>query len=442
MVQAVSDCGNNMFFKLFKSRNDPKDRGAEKKARSRRVKHKQNKQNRVEKIPVDQLRPGMFVRELDIPWEDSTFLFQGVTIESQSDVLEVQKQCKHVWVDYTEYQLVDSKKGAPSTAFASNQSLLEVEEAYPEARDVHEQVQQVVKKMFSDIRLGGEIDVTTVKQSISSSVSSILQNPDASIWLTRLREKDDHIGQHVMNVAALSIIAGRALDLSNNDLQNLGVCALMHDVGKSLLPLELINRSGTFNEVELGLMRTHPQLGHDILSQAKNIYSGAAIVALSHHENFDGSGYPRGLKGDDIPLFARIVAIADAYDSMTTKQAHRDAYSPTQALDELYAKRDKQFDSQLVLKFIDGIGIFPPGSIVEMTNGEVGIVLSTTNEKLNPRVIMILDKNKDASVQQMVDLSQLSIDSDGQAYQIKTTLADGAFGIVVDEFQRAGLRIG
>ena len=430
-----------MFFKLFKSNNKSKDRVASKASASRRVKHQQDKQNRIEKIPVDQLRPGMYVRELDIPWEESTFMFQGLTIESQSDIMEVQKQCKHVWVDYTEYRLVDAKKN-DAVGFAANQSLLEVEEVYPEAREVHDQAQQVVKQMFNDIRLGGEIDVQKVRQSINSSVASILRNPDASIWLTRLKEKDDLTGQHVMNVAALSIIAGRSMNMSKTDLENLGVCALMHDVGKSLLPLELISRSGTLNSVELGLIRTHPQLGHDILSKSKNMYSGAANVALCHHEHFDGNGYPNGLKGEEIPLFARIVSIADAYDSMTTKQAHRNAYSPTQALDELYAKRDKQFDAELVLKFIDGIGIFPPGSIVEMTNGEVGIVLSTTSEKLSPRVIMILDRNKDASVQQMVDLSLMSVDTDGQPYQIKTTLADGSFGIVVDEFQRAGLRIG
>ena len=430
-----------MFFKLFKSNNKSKDRVASKASASRRVKHQQDKQNRIEKIPVDQLRPGMYVRELDIPWEESTFMFQGLTIESQSDILEVQKQCKHVWVDYTEYRLVDAKKSG-ATGFAANQSLLEVEEVYPEAREVHDQAQQVVKQMFNDIRLGGEIDVQKVRQSINSSVASILRNPDASIWLTRLKEKDDLTGQHVMNVAALSIIAGRSMNMSKTDLENLGVCALMHDVGKSLLPLDLISRSGTLNSVELGLIRTHPQLGHDILSKSKNMYSGAAKVALSHHEHYDGNGYPNGLKGEEIPLFARIVSIADSYDSMTTKQAHRNAYSPTQALDELYAKRDKQFDAELVLKFIDGIGIFPPGSIVEMTNGEVGIVLSTTSEKLSPRVIMILDRNKDATVQQMVDLSLMSVDTDGQPYQIKTTLADGSFGIVVDEFQRAGLRIG
>lgn len=400
---------------------------------------------RTEKITVDQLRIGMFVRELDIPWEQSTFMFQGVEIKSQQDILDVQRQCQHVWVDYTEYRLADTPEEAStgSSAFNGKRSLLEVEEAYPKAKEAHKETQAVVTQLFSDMRLGGEIDVDRVKQSIHTSVESIKRNPDASIWLTRLHEKDNLTAQHVLNVAALSIITGRALNLSQSALENLGVCALMHDIGKTLLPLELINRrGGECNDVERGLLRTHPQLGHDILSKTKNMYEGAAAVALTHHEHVDGSGYPRNLKGDDIPEFARIIAIANAYDNLTSTLINPDAISPTEALDHLYAQRGKQFDDRLVLKFIDGISIFPPGSIVEMTNGEVGIVLSTTQEKLNPRVIIILDSAKDATAQQMVDLSQMHADANGEPYRIKTTLADGSYGIVVDEFQRAGLRLG
>ena len=160
------------------------------------------------------------------------------------------------------------------------------------------------------------------------------------------------------------------------------------------------------------------------------------------HERPDGKGYPRGLTAEKIPKYAKMVAIAEAYDVITTTQNYREALSPSEALQELYANRGTQFDENLVISFIDAVGIFPPGSIVEMVNGEIGIVLTNTKDKLRPKIIMILDANKEASAQRVVDLSQMDADNDGTVYQIKTTLSDGSFGIDVEDFQRAGLRMG
>ena len=169
--------------------------------------------------------------------------------------------------------------------------------------------------------------------------------------------------------------------------------------------------------------------------------SGAADVAHSHHERPDGTGYPRRLDADSIPLFAKIVSIAEAYDTMTATQPYREARSPSDALQELYAQRGKQFDEDLVIRFIDAIGIFPPGSVVEMVNGEIGIVLSNTSDKLRPRVIMILDAHHEPMAQRVVDLFKLDTDSEGKVYQVKTTHRDGSFGIEVNDFQKAGLRL-
>ncbi len=429
-----------MFLKLFKSKKSSAQ--SQKDKARRRIKHQQDKKNRTEKIPVSQLRIGMFVRELDIPWEESSFMFQGIELKTQDEILQVQQQCKHVWVDYTEYCLDSGKPNNAANPFKPVQPSILVEEEYNDAKLVHTQTKHIITNVFEDIRLGGEIDVGKVKQSINNSVSSILRNPDASIWLTRLQEKDNNTAQHSLNVAALSVIAGRSLGFSRTELENLGVCALLHDIGKAQLPRELSHKCDNLSEREEALLRKHAEIGFQLLSSSKNIYSGAAQVALTHHERVDGQGYPRGTGADDIPQYAKIVAIADAYDSMTSRNMNSRAMSPTESLDILYSERGKRFDEKLVLKFIEGIGIYPPGSIVEMTNGEVGIVLSTTDERLQPRVILMLDENKDATVQQVVDLSLMNLDTLGKPYQIKTTLHDGAFGIIVEEFQRAGLRIG
>jgi HD-GYP domain-containing protein (c-di-GMP phosphodiesterase class II) len=426
-----------MFFNLFKSKNPTPRSGG------KRAKHAQDKKNKVEKIPVDQLRIGMYVRELDIPWEESSFMFQGMDIKTQQDVLDVQRQCASVWVDYTEYRLTDSRPADKAgSAFASKISLIDLEEKYDDAKDVHTKTKQIVTRLFDNVAVGGDVNVAQVKESVSSSVGSILRNPDASIWLTRLSEKDNAIVQSSLNVSALSIIAGRAMDMTKRELESLGVCALMHNIGKTKLPNELIQKAEPLSKAERVVLQTHTQIGYDILSASKTLDPKAAKVALLHHERVDGAGYPQALKGDKIPLFAKIVAIADAYNEMTTESPGYTPKSSSEALDSLYAERGKQFDSELVLKFIDGIGIFPPGSLVEMTNGEVGLVLSSTKQKLKPMVILILNKAKEAAIQQVIDLSGMCVDLAGAPYQIKTTLPDGTFGLVADDFQRAGLRFG
>ncbi len=432
-----------MFSKFFsKNKSEVAKKSASSRS-SKKTNHKQDRKSKFEKISVDQLRVGMYVRELDIPWEKSSFLLQGVDVKTQQDILEVQKQCSHVWVDYLEYRLSDVPDKQNTNAFNSEISLIQIQEDYDDARQVHEQSREFVSRVFSEIASGREVDAARVIQTVNCSVSSILQNPDAAIWLTRLSEKNNHTAQHSLNVTALSIILGKTLDFSKNELEKLGISALMHDIGKAKLPDELVSRKEAIREDELLEMRKHTAIGATILAQSKNIPSIVAKVALHHHERVDGTGYPKGLKNDDIPLYARIISIADSYDWMTTSSSlgESECLSQTEAIGELYKERGKQFDEDLVIKFIDGIGVFPPGSLVEMTNGEVGIVLSASQEKLKPKVILILNQIKDAAVQQVVDLSLMSVDVAGVPYQIKSTLRDGTYGINVSEFQRAGLRL-
>lgn len=434
-----------MLFNLFKSdpsgKSKPTSNG---KNVDRRIKTAQNKNQRLEQLAVQHLRVGMYVRKLDKPWEESGFMFQGFEIKNQEDLLALQRECQYVWVDYTEFHLADTISKPKQQSITPNPFVpkTHVEEEYDGAKEFHVLAQHTVQKMFEDIRLGGQIDAGKVKTAVNRTVESILRNPDASIWLTRLRAKDAHTAQHSLNVTALSIVLGRSLGMTTHEMENLGVCAMLHDIGKTSLPNELINKPEKLNNEEWVQMKKHARFGRDILVSTQSVYSGAADVAYSHHERIDGKGYPRGLTDDQIPLYAQIVAITETYDTITTKQIYREARSPSEALHILYNERGKQFDDDLVIKFIDSIGIFPPGSIVEMTNGEVGIVLSNTNEKLKPRVIMLLDRNKDAGPQRVVDLSQMQPDAKNEPYQIKTTLRDGEYGLIVEDFQRAGLRIG
>ena len=387
----------------------------------------------------------MFVVELDIPWEESSFMFQGLEIRSPGDVLAVQKECSHVWVDYDEFslQLNESSSEIPAQDVGFIQDTgVQVEDELEAANEVHELASQAITDVFKEIRLGAEIDGGKVKQAVNGCVDSILRNPDASVWMTRIQAKHEATAQHSMNVAALSIIMAKSMGMSPREMEDIGVCGMLHDVGKTSVSTEILQKTGPLTDEEWAEMQSRTRYGRDILMSTNSVLSGAADVAHSHHERPDGKGYPRGLNDDSIPLFAKIVSIAEAYDTMTINQPYRAAYSPSDALQELYAQCGKQFDEGLVIRFIDAIGIFPPGSIVEMINGEVVIVLSNTKDKLRPRVIIILDAIGEPTTQRMVDLSQLETDDQGNVYQIKTTHRDGSYGIDIGEFQRAGLRMG
>jgi len=434
-----------MFKKLFKSEEkkpEPRRRSAPRSQQNRTQKTRKQHQ----KIDVADLRVGMFVAELDKPWEESGFMFQGLEVKSASDIQAVQKECKHVWVDFDEFSLKKDPKGkglpaAPGAA-STQDTGVSVEDEFEAAKEVHSLASEAVSTLFEEIRLGAEVDGGKVKQAVNGCVDSILRNPDASVWLTRIQAKHEATAQHSLNVAALSIVMAKAAGMTQREMEDVGVCGMLHDVGKTSISTEVLSKTGPLSPEEMAEMQKHTRYGRDILISTKSVMSGAADVAHSHHEREDGQGYPRKLPSESIPMFAKIVAIAEAYDTMTTKQTYKEACSPSEALQELYSLRGKQFDEDMVIKFIDAVGIFPPGSIVEMLNGEIGIVLANTSDKLRPRVIIILDAAKEPVPQVVVDLSQMDADNEGTVYQIKTTLSDGSYGIDVADFQRAGLRMG
>ena len=427
-----------------KASGGPEPRTASRASRPQRERTRRTRKLR-ERIDVKDLRVGMFVVELDKPWEESSFMFQGLEVKSPSDVLAVQRECEYVFVDYDEFSLQRGPSGAGAAGGpgvgSSASGEIDVADEFEAAREVHSLAAQTVSTLFEEIRLGAEVDGGRVVQAVNGCVDSILRNPDASVWLTRIQAKHQHTAQHSLNVSALSIVAARSMNLSPREMEDVGVCGMLHDVGKTSVSAEVLDKRGPLGPEELEEMRRHARYGRDILLSTRSVMSGAADVAHCHHERPDGTGYPRGLDADSIPPFAKIVSIAEAYDTMTTTQPYREARSPSDALQELYAQRGRQFDEDLVIRFIDAIGIFPPGSVVEMVNGEIGIVLSNTSDKLRPRVIMILDSHREPMAQRVVDLFKLDTDSEGKVYQVRTTHRDGSFGIEVADFQKAGLRL-
>ncbi len=403
---------------------------------------KQSQKNHYKKIQVEDPKIGMYVRKLDIAWEQSSFVFQGIDIKSQDDIEDVRRQCIYVWVDYKEDENTSPEEeiDALETPVITEVSLEELEAKYVHARQLHEQTSQTVQRVFDSVANKQAIDLSDIQLAVSNSIDSVLESPDASIWFTRLNEHDDRTAQHSMNVATLSILLGQAMDFSRAGLEELGVCALMHDIGMTLLPSNILHESGS-NESHEEALRSHVNIGFNIISESPHFSFGTAKSVLHHHERMDGKGYPHGLKREDIPRNARLIAVTNAYDRLVSGYQGQEPYSQIEAINALYKDCGTHFDDSFVIKFIEVIGLYPPGTIVEMTNGEIGLVLSSTLQKLKPRVLLVLDNAKNAVTQRVVDLSVISKDADENLYQIKTTLPDGAFGIFLRDVERAGLKI-
>ncbi len=389
------------------------------------------------KIDASALEIGMFVCDLDRPWIESPFLLQGFLLNNADDVKTVQNVCDYVYVDPERGNrkgATQSRKSQPKRQDYVFKSAFEDE--YEAASKAYDATHSLVKSTMDDIRFGNAIDTTKAKTAVKGCLDAVLGNPNTMLLLSQIKNKDEYTSQHCVNVCILSIVVGRHLGFPIKELEDLGLCGLLHDIGKIKIPLEILNKEGNLSSEEFEVMKQHSAFGRDILMSARGAPSCTVDVAHSHHEKLDGTGYPRGIKSEGISQYTRIVAIADTYDAITSDRVYQEARSHLQALNVLTKSRGSQFDTHLVISFIACIGVYPPGSIVEFTNGEVGIVFEVTPQtKTKPKVLLVLDANKKPRKQSVLDMSKPT----NAAYKIKEVLKQRAHGINIKTFMDKGL---
>lgn len=210
---------------------------------------------------------------------------------------------------------------------------------------------------------------------ISGIVDNIIKNKDIEINMQQLWEHHEYTYLHCINVGILSVCIGIKLGLLYDELSYLGAAGILHDIGKFKIPRELLNKEGNLTEEEYALIQKHPEYGYEILSKARNINNLTRAGVLEHHERYDGSGYPKGLKGDEITIFGRIIAVADTYDAMTTNRSYREAFEPSDALEYLMSTGNILYDAEIIDAFIQCLTIYPVGTCVELSDGTQGIVM-------------------------------------------------------------------
>ncbi len=435
----------------------------------------------VRKVDADKLAEGMFVCRLDRPWRESPFVFQGFLLKSAKDIAKVQKHCQFVYIDVRKSILV--KPGCPvpeisgenhETPFNPSFSAIEVStssndgnskasafsglktfvswrkrrkkaNSFPAAlkTSIENRLDTgtLVKSIMNDIRLGKSVDTPAAKEAVAACVDNVMMNQDASLLLTRLRNKDEYTSEHSLNVAIISIAFGRHIGMERKELNVLGLCGLLHDMGKMLTPLEILNKPGKLDKEERSIMRRHPVDGREILLGTDDVCDIVIDTAYGHHERLNGEGYPRGVPAGEIPLYTRMVTIADVFDAITGDRSYKCGETAETALGILHKGSGHAFDESLVLKFIQNIGTYPLGTIIEMTNGEIGIVVDNNpSHRLRPKVKLLLSHDKQQRHHQTIDLAKECFDFAGNVYRIKQSHKPGSFNIDLSQHIQSYVR--
>ena len=389
-------------------------------------------------VPVLELQFGMYVAELDRPWTDTPFQFQGFFLTTREQLETLKKFCKTVLVDpdrrETVERLPDMTGGGATSAIDLSRTgkkkyaeLAPVEQEFARAGATHAAGVAAVSDAFAALRAGKTLEATRVNDAVNGITESVMRNADAMLLFTQLQSKGDYTQSHALDVSVYMTAFGRFLEMSTDDIRLLGHVGLLQDVGKVRLPDALIEKRERLTREEFDLAKSHVLHSAEILKATAGLPPALAELAILHHERHDGSGYPKGLRGRDIGLFGSIAGIVDTFDALTARRPYGEPVAPSTALSMIYKWRGTLFDAYLVEQFIRFVGIFPLGSVIELNTAEVGIVIAQNVERrLQPRVMVIRDANGNPlKPQKLVDLSRGHKLASGEPYRIKRTLEYG-----------------
>jgi len=364
----------------------------------------------------------------DRPWLETRFVFQGILLSTEKHVKEVKAECKYIWVDKQKSRAIQTAREPVPTDGVPKPIVRSVEKEFRAAQVAHADAKSQIEANLKSLAEGEAISTTRIRKSVSSCVTSIVNNPNALLWLGRLRHKDNYIAEHCLNVGVLAIAFGRHLGLEPGELEILGMCGMLHDVGKLKVDQEILDKPRGLTDDEFAVIKDHCRLGKQILEQDPDMSKAVIEAAYGHHERVDGSGYPRGVRADQLNLYTRIISIVDTYDAITTNRCYDSSRPPKEAMKILFNCRETQFEPVLVEKFIECLGIYPTGSLVELGTGEGAVVIDTNRDsRLFPKVSIVLDENKHSRSPLIVDTS---LDSNKDVQRtIKRVLDENDFSI-------------
>lgn len=382
-----------------------------------------------QRIKRSALKPGMYVVSHGMGTFDDPLVRVDKPLLTQADIRAyVPPEVETVVIETSvKISLLGQNRpvGVPITTSLSDE--------LPIARKLYSDALTHVKSFVDDVRKGTDIDCSRAVPLVENFIESVFRNESAAATLFKLRDFDEYTYTHSINVSLLAVLLGKHLELGRPDLLKLGLAGMYHDVGKARIPESILNKPGKLTEAEFQLMKTHPLEGYKIMMNQPGMDPEVLRAVVEHHERFDGAGYPRGLTGDSIGLFSRIIAVVDVYDALTSRRVYKDAMAPAKALGMMYQWRDKDFPPGAIENFIRCIGVFPVGSLVRLSGGEYGIVAGVNPQKpTKPEIKVVLDAKKRPQIPRVLDL--FALEGTPQAQEITQVLNPAECNIDLELF--------
>jgi HD-GYP domain-containing protein (c-di-GMP phosphodiesterase class II) len=341
----------------------------------------------LKKIPTSEVRLGMFLQSMEGAWLSHPFWKTKFVIQDPADLAALTASgVPAVWIDASKCldlapvataAATVAPPPAASPAAAARPAppqRTSFDGEFEHATQVLVRSRQAVMSMFGEARLGKSVDSERCLPVVDEVAQSLARNPSAFVSLARLKTRDDYTYMHSVAVCALMVGLARQLGLSEAQTREAGLAGLLHDVGKMVMPLEVLNKPGALTDAEFDVMRSHPERGFDLLKDGAGVTPGALDVALHHHEKMDGTGYPHKLAGDQISLLARMGSVCDVYDAITSTRPYKAAWDPAGSIQRM-SQWKGQFDPAIFAAFVKSVGIYPTGTLVKLHSGRLAVVL-------------------------------------------------------------------
>ncbi|MDS4015329.1 MAG: HD-GYP domain-containing protein [Candidatus Accumulibacter sp.] len=383
----------------------------------------------LKRISVDQLALGMHIKEFCGSWMEHPFWRSAFVLNDPADLQAIRtSSIKEVWIDCSKG--IDVAPEAKVVSLAESEAQVEAELAalarttrdlrrvpaateFNRAARIVARSRQAVTSMFEEARLGRAVDTVGAQRLVEEISDSVTRNPGALISLARLKTADDYTYMHSVAVCALMVALARQLGIAPEETRSIGIAGLLHDLGKAQMPSEVLNKPGKLTDAEFAIIKSHPEAGYRMLCEGAAVDSIALDVVLHHHEKVDGSGYPERLQGDAISLHAKMGAVCDVYDAITSNRPYKAGWDPAESLRKMAEWSKGHFDPTVFQAFVKAIGIYPIGSLVRLSCGRLAVVVEQSEHSLlSPRVKVFFSTRANARIApEVIDLARPGLSS-------------------------------
>ena len=349
------------------------------------------------KIGVDELVVGMYLQDLGASWIKNPFWRRSFLVSDPKEIALLKaSKINEVWIDTDKGHDIPQAQstytdtipaGLPDVRSGDHVEATSMRAELEKAAEICAGAKQAVTSMFLEARMGNTVDAAGAGKLVQDISDSVARNASALISLARLKTADDYTYMHSVAVCAMMIALARQLGLDERQVRDAGEAGLLHDMGKALLPIEILNKPGKLTDEEFSIVRKHPELGFQLLQGSAGVSDISLDVCLHHHEKMDGNGYPKGLDGDRISLFAKMGAVCDVYDAITSNRPYKEGWDPAESMRKMGQWADGHFDPVVFQAFAKSLGIYPVGSLVRLTSGLLGVVTQQNPNALTTPVV-------------------------------------------------------